>query len=102
MRGDDLLSTIEAIHAAGLDATLWPQALTSIASVVGGSAASIEVIDAQTLRHREMYSHGLPRADEIAYLEHFVQSNVRLPFVAKQQLNELSWDYMILDEASMN
>ncbi len=102
MRGDDLLSTIEAIHAAGLDATLWPQALTSIAGIVGGSAASIEVIDAQTLRHREMYSHGLPRADEIAYLEHFVELNVRLPFVAKQQLNELSWDYMILDEASMN
>jgi DNA-binding CsgD family transcriptional regulator len=101
MGGDNLLATIEAIHAAGLDDAHWPQALAAIATAVGGNAASLEVIDTQTLRHRAMYSHGLPRADELAYLEQFAQTNVRLPFVVKQKLGELSWDYMILDERAM-
>jgi DNA-binding CsgD family transcriptional regulator/PAS domain-containing protein len=30
-RGDDLLATIEAVHAAGLNAELWPQALAAVA-----------------------------------------------------------------------
>jgi DNA-binding CsgD family transcriptional regulator len=100
-RGDDLIATVEAIHTAGLDAACWPNALAALARTVGGNAASIEVVDQHTLRHREMYSYGLPGAEEIAFLPEFPQLNIRFPFVARQKLNELSWDYMILDEAAM-
>ena len=101
MRGDNLLSTIEAIHAAGLDETHWPQALAAVAAIVGGNMATLEVLDTEALRHTAMYSYGVPRADEIAYVEDFVQTNVRLPFVSQQRLDALSWDYMILDEQAM-
>jgi hypothetical protein len=39
--GDDLLATIEAVHAAGLDEQLWPQALERVARVVGGIGCSL-------------------------------------------------------------
>ena len=100
-QGDDLLATIEAIHAAGLDESLWPKALGSLARVVGGNAASLEVFDRRTLRHRQMHSYGLPRAEELEYIEHYAPLNIRLPFVARQKLHELSWDRMIVDEATM-
>jgi hypothetical protein len=91
MRGDNLLATIESIQAAGLDESCWPQALGALARAVGGNAASLEVFDTETLRHRAMYSYGVPRADEIAYLEHFAKTNIRLPFVARQKLSDLAW-----------
>jgi DNA-binding CsgD family transcriptional regulator len=102
VRGDDLLSTIEAIHAAGLDSAHWPDALAAIAQAVGGNAASLEIFDQQTLLPRAMHSYGLPRAQEIEYLEHYAQFNIRLPFVSRQKLEELSWDYLFFDEPALN
>lgn len=37
---DDFLSAIESIHAAGLEAELWPQALTAVARLLGSAGAS--------------------------------------------------------------
>jgi len=98
---DRLMSTIEAIHAAGLDEARWPDALAAVVSVVGGCAASIELCDQRDLRHLEMHAYGMPGAEEVAFREDFAEINIRLPFVARQKLGELSWDYMILDEAAM-
>jgi hypothetical protein len=53
---DQLMSTIEAIHAAGLDEARWPSALGAVASVVGGSAASIELCNQRDISHIEMYT----------------------------------------------
>ena len=64
-RGDDLIATIEAIHAAGLDADLWPTALARAAEVGCGVAATLETFDRTTLRHRAIHSWGLARADEL-------------------------------------
>jgi DNA-binding CsgD family transcriptional regulator/PAS domain-containing protein len=100
-RGDDLLATIEAVHAAGLDAQLWPKALAGIAQVVGGVAATLEVIDKHTLRHFEFHSFGLPPPEEIEYLDHYAPLNPRLPFVSRQQAGVLCWDYQIFDEQVM-
>jgi DNA-binding CsgD family transcriptional regulator/PAS domain-containing protein len=98
---EQILSTIESVHAAGLDGTQWPRALAALANTVGGNAASIEVLDQQKLCHREMYSYGLPGAEEIAFREDFHEINIRLRVVGRQKLHELTWDYMVLDEAAM-
>jgi DNA-binding CsgD family transcriptional regulator/PAS domain-containing protein len=101
MRGDNLLATIEAIHAAGLDESLWPQALAATARTVGGNAATLEVFGKQTLRPTQMYSFGVPRHEEIAYLAQLAETNIRLPFVVEQKLDEILWDFKILDEGAM-
>ena len=98
---DQLTATIQSIHAAGLDEACWPRALAAIAGIVGGNAASIEVVDRQSKQHREMHSYGLPGAEEIAFLPEFPKLNIRFPFVARQKINELLWDFKIFDESVM-
>jgi len=99
--GDDLLHTIEAVHAAALNAALWPRALGAVARTVGGGAASLEVLDGHSLRHRDMHSYGMPGAEDIAFAADFPDLNIRMPFVVRGQLGELSWDYKFLDESVM-
>ena len=52
---NDLLATIEAVHAAGLDASLWPKALAAVAATLGGNAAMFEVFDKRAGCHREWH-----------------------------------------------
>jgi hypothetical protein len=63
--GDDLLATIEAVHAAGLDSSLWPKALAAVAATLGGHAAMFEVFDKRAACHREWYGTGVPPAAEM-------------------------------------
>jgi DNA-binding CsgD family transcriptional regulator/PAS domain-containing protein len=100
-RSDALFGTIEAVHAAGLDETLWPQALGKIAASVGGPAATIEVFDKLGLRPREIYTQGIPPLAEIKYLDQYVALNRRLPVVARDKLGQLSWDYRIFDDRTI-
>ena len=60
---------------------------------VGGVAATLEVIDKRTLCHLEFHSCGLPRPQEIEYLDHYAPLNPRLPFVSRQSAGEFCWDY---------
>jgi DNA-binding CsgD family transcriptional regulator/PAS domain-containing protein len=101
-KGDDLLSTIAAVHAAGLDASLWPRALASVADTLGGQAAMFEVFDKRAARHREWYGSGVPPASEIAYFEHYIADNPRWLFMPRQRAGDVSWDYQFIDEAGMN
>jgi DNA-binding CsgD family transcriptional regulator len=101
VRGDDLIATIEAIHAASLDESLWPQALAATAGTVGGNAATLELFGQQSPCPIRMYSFGVPRPQEIAYLAHLAETNIRLPFVAQQRLDDMAWDYKVLDEGAM-
>ncbi len=78
MKGD-LLTTVEAVHAAGLDAQPWPQALAAGAGTLGGAAATIEAIDREKLCHRESLCHRLPPAGEIEYVEQYAALNPRIP-----------------------
>ncbi len=100
-RGDNLLGTIEAIHAAGLDPAYWPRALDCITRAIGGRIASIESFDKLTLRHREFLAHGMPPLGQIDYLDHYAALNLRLPSHTAAKLNEIIYDYRILDEATM-
>jgi DNA-binding CsgD family transcriptional regulator/PAS domain-containing protein len=101
-KGDDLLATIEAVHAAGLDASLWPKALAAVAASLGGSAAMFEVFDKRAVRHREWYGSGVPPAAEIAYFEHYIADNPRWLFMPRQRTGDISWDYQFIDERGMN
>jgi DNA-binding CsgD family transcriptional regulator/PAS domain-containing protein len=100
--GDDLLATIEAVHAAGLDSGLWPKALAAVAVTLGGSAAMFEVFDKRAACHREWYGSGVPPAAEIAYFERYVADNPRWLFMPRQRAGDISWDYQFIDERGMD
>lgn len=100
--GDDLLAAVGAVHAAGLDAELWPQALAAVTRTVGGVGATLEVIEKPGLRPRDFHFWGLPPVEQTEYLNHYASLSPRLPFVARQESGELTWDYLAVDERSMN
>jgi DNA-binding CsgD family transcriptional regulator len=97
MRGD-LLATIEAIHAAGLDPERWPQALDAVTRAVGGRLATLETFDRRTLQHREFVAHGLPPPGQIEYLDHYAALNLRLPAHGTARPGDILYDYRVLDE----
>jgi DNA-binding CsgD family transcriptional regulator/PAS domain-containing protein len=98
----DLLATIEAVHAAGLDSGLWPQALARIAGALGGSAAMFEVFDKRAACHRAWHGVGVPPGCEIAYFDHYVADNPRWLFMPRQRTGDVSWDYQFIDEAGID
>jgi DNA-binding CsgD family transcriptional regulator len=98
---DDLLGAIETIHAAGLDAARWPQALAAVADLCGGVAATLEAFDKPAQRHREFYAFGVPPIHEIAYADRYLAINPRVPLGLRQHVGDIGWDHQILDEAGM-
>ena len=99
---DQLLATVEAVHAAGLDPERWPQALTAIAGTVGGIAATLETFDRRTSGLVEFHSFGLPPANEIAYLDQYSELNPRIPALINGKPGNLVSDYTVLDERAMD
>jgi len=96
--GDELLATIEAIYAAGLDAELWPLALASVTQLIGGVGSTVEIIDRRSFSHLDFFSYGVPAPGEIAYLDHYAALSPRIPDALQQKAGETTWDYRILDE----
>jgi DNA-binding CsgD family transcriptional regulator/PAS domain-containing protein len=101
-RDDDLIGTIEAIHAAGLDAKLWPQALAAITHTVGGVGATLEVLDRQSFAHSEFHAFGVAPAEQLFYVEQYAALSPRIPPALRQRPGELTWDYLVLDELGMD
>jgi hypothetical protein len=97
----DIFATVEAIHAAGLDAALWPRAIELMTRSIGGVGGTLEVIDGPTLRHREFISQGLPTAAEMEYLDQYAALNVRIPSFLTAKIGDTSHDYAILDADAM-
>jgi DNA-binding CsgD family transcriptional regulator len=100
--GDDLVATIESVHAAGLDAQLWPRALAAVTALVGGIGATLEVIEKPSLRHREFRFAGLPPAEQLEYLDHYAALNPRLQLVVPRKSGQVAWDYQRFDENAMD
>jgi DNA-binding CsgD family transcriptional regulator len=102
MSGDQLLNVIEAIHAAGVDATLWPKALEAATQLVGGVGATIEVAERDSFKHLVFHSWGVPEPQELAYLSHYAPLSPRFPpEVLRQRPGEINWDYRVLDETGI-
>ncbi len=99
---DSLLTAIEAIYAAGLDETLWSNALAEVMRAVGGVAATLEVFERDTARLTEFHYHDLPPGNELAYLDHYFSLNPRIPALIGGKPGNIVTDYTVLDERSMN
>lgn len=97
----DLIGTIEAIHAAGIDSTLWPGALAAMTRCVGGIGATIERYDRRISTIKEFLSFGIPPANELAYLADYAVNNARVPAILRSRPGEPVWDYLVLDENAM-
>jgi DNA-binding CsgD family transcriptional regulator/PAS domain-containing protein len=99
---DDLLAAIEAIHAAGLDPEHWPRALGAAADLCGGIASTLEVLDKATHRHLEFHAFGVPAQHELAYFDHYLALNPRVPHGLRERTGEVSCDYKyFVDESGL-
>lgn len=99
---DKLLQTIEAVYAAGLDAELWPQTLSSVTRLLGSSAATLETYDLPSGGILDFHAFGIPPAEEIAHREHYAAINPRAAYTLQRPASELAWDYLVLDEDAMD
>ena len=99
-RREQMLATITRIHAAGLDADKWPVALAAFANLIGGHGASLEFLERPTLRHRRMFSYGLPAVGD--YLAHYAPLCPRLPSALGQPTGAVQYDAQHIDDEQMN
>jgi DNA-binding CsgD family transcriptional regulator/PAS domain-containing protein len=99
---DKLLDTIEAVHAAGLEAELWPDALRRIAGLFGAVGASLEIFDKRTRTLKELQTVGLPEGAELPYVEHYANCNSRASYAMRNLSQRILFDYRLTDERSMD
>jgi DNA-binding CsgD family transcriptional regulator len=99
---DELLHTIEAIYATGLDDTAWPDALKAATELIGGVGATFEVIDKATHRPSQWYGWGIPEAGELQYLEHYAPLSPRPAAGFRAGPGGLLYDHLVLDDAALN
>src|SRR5689334_16817870 len=102
MSADLLTGLIETIHDASVDGDLWPKVLACTARLIGGIGATLEIVNRKTFRYDAFYSHGVPRPEEMAYVEHYAAMNPRVAAALRQKPGETAWDYQILDEHGMD
>ena len=100
-RGDELLTTIEAVHAAGLDAECWPNALGAVARLFGAAGAMFEIFDVPSRQPIDLRTVGIPPADQIDYVEHYAPLSSRTAYGLSHPRDLVIWDYKILDENEM-
>src|SRR5262245_59093949 len=100
-KADDILRTIEAIHAAGLDATRWPDALAAAANLIGGAGATFEVIDKTTHTPRDWHGWGIPTVSEVAYLSEYFSLSPRPAVGFRLGAGDICYDEMVLDRRGL-
>jgi DNA-binding CsgD family transcriptional regulator/PAS domain-containing protein len=98
---DDLLATLESIHAAGLDERQWPAALSAVTKLLGAVAATFEEFAKTPLQHRAFHTFGLPPLRELEYVDQYIACSPRIPAGLTWRTGRVAWDYQILDEAAM-
>lgn len=101
-KSDRLIRTIEAIHAAGLDAKGWPDALAAAANLIGGAGATFEVIDRATFQPTEWYGWGIPEASEVQYLDQFAPLSPRPAVGFRLGVGAIAYDRLVLDEKAID
>jgi len=101
MARGDLLATIEAVHAAGLNDAYWPRALAAMREIVGGAGATFEVIDKSRFAPTAFHSVGIPPVQQIEYADHYLAINPRARAGLATPTGHVQWDYQIINEAAM-
>ena len=99
---EHLLQTLEAVHAAGLDETLWPGAMASMSRLFGSIGTTLEFVDKQAGTLIDFWGHGVPDGSEIEYAEHYLFTSPRMALSDPRRFGEIGYDYLLLDEAGMN
>ena len=98
------MAAVSLIHAAGGDTSRWPEALAAITRLIGGAAATLEVLDRSARAHREFpgsTSHA--PEEEIAYFAGYAANNPRLDvLMPSHKIGDLAWDYQFIDQQRMD
>jgi DNA-binding CsgD family transcriptional regulator len=100
-RGDTIITAMTRIHAAGLDSTIWPEALSLVTNLIGGQGASLEFLDRSSLRPRDMYAHRMPDVGG-SYVEYYAPQSPRLAYGVRQPAGAICYDALCINEAEMN
>ena len=97
----DIFAPIEAIYSAGLDETLWPNALSALTRSVGGVAATLAAYrsDMTLIGHQ---SFGIPADAERNYIARFQDINPRVSCLNGLEPGSLIWDYLLMDDRAMD
>ena len=98
---DQLLTTIESIHAAGLDEALWSRALERVTALVGGVGATFEDLNKATGIHTFFRFVGLPPVIHVEYADHYLAVSPRIRAGLHWKTGHVDCDYGVLDEAAM-
>lgn len=101
-KGDKLVQAVEAVHAAGLDETLWPYALSRVTALIGGVGTTFEAAEKSTMRLTDFWAHGIPPGSEIRYVENFISISPRIQLGFNERFDEIGYDYMLIDEAGID
>lgn len=99
---EDLLRTLEAVHAAGLDEMLWPGVMASMSQLFGSIGATMEAVDKKAGVMTDFWSYGVPDGSDVEYAEHYVFTSPRMALSDPRRFGEIGYDYMLLDEAAMD
>jgi DNA-binding CsgD family transcriptional regulator len=99
---DDILQMLEAIHAAGLDESLWPTVMSSMSRLFGSIGTTMECVDKRAGTLTDFWSHGVPDGSDLEYAEHYLFTSPRMALSDPRRFGEIGYDYMLLDEAAMN
>jgi DNA-binding CsgD family transcriptional regulator/PAS domain-containing protein len=99
---DKLLEAIKAVHAAGLEEELWPDALGAATRLLGANCATLETLETPSLRHLDFRGFNIPPADQLLYLREYVPLSPRTRFAAGRPSGDLLWDYKMITEAAID
>ena len=99
---EDLLLTLEAVHAAGLDERLWPDAMAAMSRLFGSIGTTMECVDKRAGTLTDFWGHGVPDGSDLEYAEHYLFTSPRMALSDVRRFGEIGYDYMLLDEAAMN
>jgi hypothetical protein len=101
-RGDNLLAAVKAIHSAGLDPELWPEALLRVTRLFGAVGATLEDFDKRSLTLRDFKVVGLPNGAADPYLEYYARHNPRAAYAFRHLSEKTLCDYQFIDERGMD
>ena len=100
-KADDLLRTIEAIHAAGLDAARWPDALAAATALIGGAGATFEVIDKANRARTTCMAGASPQPSEVQYLAQYAPLSPRSAVGFRIGEGAICYDDMVLEKRAI-
>lgn len=99
---DRFLRTVEAVHAAAVDDSLWPDALKQVTRLFGAVGTTLEDFNKHSLTLRDFRVVGLPDGAADPYLEYYARHNPRAAYALRHLAEQTLCDYQFIDERGMD